>query len=224
VSALYILIQYSLTIHVILAAYQHLLLRSSLSFHNPFSLTFLHTHYTYIGLMLHLISSNDIQTLRRTPLEEGSARRKRPLPVQHNIRSRKTSMPQLGFEPAIAAGERRQTHALDPAYTAIGPLNSFRIKSCMHFAQFPRTLRVPSISSPFIGMWAITQIMKIIRRGFSTSSYLFPLLRSYNSPKQPLLHPLKYMFFRMRRTTFYTGIKLYRIKKKYSGDLVSIHL
>jgi hypothetical protein len=44
-------------------------------------------------------------------------------------------------------------------------------------------------------MWAITEIMKIIRRGFATSSYLSPLLGSYDSPKQPLLHPLQYMFF-----------------------------
>jgi hypothetical protein len=107
----------------------------------------------------------------------------------------KTSMLQAGFEPANATGERRQTYALDGADTAIGPLKTFWLKSCMHFAPFQRTLQVPSISSPFIGMWSITQIMKIIRRGFSTSSYLSPLLGSYSSPKQPLLLPLQCMFF-----------------------------
>jgi len=86
--------------------------------------------------MLHLITSNDIKTLRRTPLGEGSARRKRSLPVQHNIRSRKTSMPQAGFEPAIPAGEWRQTYASDRTDTAICPLNNFGPKSCMHFACF----------------------------------------------------------------------------------------
>ena len=148
--------------------------------------------------MLHLITSNDVQTLRRAPLEEGSARRKRPLPVQR-IRSGKKIHASGGiffyFEPAIPTGERWQTYALDRLDTAVGSLNTFRLKSCMHFAPFPRKLQVPFISSPFIGMWAITPIMKIIRRGFSTSSYLSPLLGSYSSPKQPLLHPLQYTFF-----------------------------
>ena len=134
-------------------------------------------------------------------------------------------MPQAGFEHAIPAGERQQTYALDRADTAIGPLNTFRLKSCMHFAPFPRTLQVPSISSPFIGMWAITQIMKIIRRGFSTSSYLSSLLRSYNSPKQPLLSPLQYMFFlHVEDHILYRYKTVQNYRKKSSRDLVSIHL
>ena len=134
-------------------------------------------------------------------------------------------MPQAGFEPAIPAGKRRQTYALDRADTAIGPLKTLRLKSCMHSASFPRTVQFPSISSPFISMWAITQIMKIIRRGFSTSFYLSPLLGSYNSPKQPLLLPLQYMLFPYAEDhILYRNNTVQNYRKKSSGDLVSIHL
>jgi hypothetical protein len=38
----------------------------------------------------------------------------------HNTHNRQTSMPPAGFEPAIPAGERLQTHALDRSATGIG--------------------------------------------------------------------------------------------------------
>ena len=38
----------------------------------------------------------------------------------HNTHNRQTSMPPVGFEPTISAGERPQTHALDRAATGIG--------------------------------------------------------------------------------------------------------
>ena len=38
----------------------------------------------------------------------------------HNTHNRKTSMPPVGFEPTISAGERPQTHALDRAATGTG--------------------------------------------------------------------------------------------------------
>jgi len=38
----------------------------------------------------------------------------------HNIHKKQTSMPPVGFEPAIPASERPQTHALDRAATEIG--------------------------------------------------------------------------------------------------------
>jgi len=41
----------------------------------------------------------------------------------HNIRQRQTSMPPPGFEPAISASERPQTHGLDRAFTAIDLIN-----------------------------------------------------------------------------------------------------
>jgi hypothetical protein len=51
-------------------------------------------------------------TVGRTPLDEGSARRRDLYLTAHNTYNRQTSMPSAGFEPAIPAGERLQTHAL----------------------------------------------------------------------------------------------------------------
>ena len=45
----------------------------------------------------------------------------RPLYLRaHNTHSRQTSMPPVGFEPTISAGERPLTYALDRAATGIG--------------------------------------------------------------------------------------------------------
>ena len=40
--------------------------------------------------------------------------------IKHNTHNRQTPMPPAGFEPAIPARERPQTHALDRAATGIG--------------------------------------------------------------------------------------------------------
>ena len=61
-------------------------------------------------------------TVGRIPLDEWSARR-RDLYLTHNPRKRQTSMPPAGFELAVAAGEWRQTLALDSSATGIGNHN-----------------------------------------------------------------------------------------------------
>jgi hypothetical protein len=58
-------------------------------------------------------------TVGRTPLDEWPARRRDLYLTTHNTHKRKTSMPPVGFEPAIPASERPQTHALDRAATGI---------------------------------------------------------------------------------------------------------
>ena len=55
-------------------------------------------------------------TVGRTPLDERSALR-RDRQVPHN---RQTSMPPVGFEPTISAGEGPQTYALDRAANGTG--------------------------------------------------------------------------------------------------------
>jgi len=42
----------------------------------------------------------------RTPLDEWSVRRRDPYLITHNIHKKQTSMPPVGFEPTISAGER----------------------------------------------------------------------------------------------------------------------
>ena len=62
-------------------------------------------------------------TVGRTPLDEWSARRRDLYLTIHNTHNRKTSIPPVGFELTIAAGERPQTYALDCAATGTGTLN-----------------------------------------------------------------------------------------------------
>ena len=60
-------------------------------------------------------------TLGRTPLDEGSARHRDLYLTTDNTHKRQTSMPPpAGFETAIPASERSQTHALDHSATGIG--------------------------------------------------------------------------------------------------------
>ena len=63
-------------------------------------------------------------TFSRTPLNKWSARRRDLYLTTHIIHNRQTSMPPVGFEPTISAGERPQTYALDRTATETG----FRIR------------------------------------------------------------------------------------------------
>ena len=68
------------------------------------------------GGLLHLVTLNDTHThslsLFRTPLEEGSARRRDLSLTTHNTYKRQISMPQTVFEPINAASKRPQTYCL----------------------------------------------------------------------------------------------------------------
>ena len=57
-------------------------------------------------------------TFGRTPLDEGSARRRDLYLTIHDTHNKRTSMPQMRFEPTVSAGERPQTCALDRAAVA----------------------------------------------------------------------------------------------------------
>ena len=54
-------------------------------------------------------------TVGRTSLDEWSARRRDLYLTTHNTHTRQTSMPPVGFDPMISAGERPQTYVLDRA-------------------------------------------------------------------------------------------------------------
>ena len=56
-------------------------------------------------------------TVGRTPLDKWSARRRDLYLTTHNTHNRQTSMPPVGFEPTISAGELPQTYAVDRAAT-----------------------------------------------------------------------------------------------------------
>ena len=59
-------------------------------------------------------------TVGRTPLDEWWTQPRDLYLTTHNTHSRQTSMPTVGFEPTIPAGERPQTYALDRAATETG--------------------------------------------------------------------------------------------------------
>jgi hypothetical protein len=59
-------------------------------------------------------------TIRRSPLDEGSARRRDLYLTTHNIHNNKKSMPPTGFKHAIPTSEWQQTHVLDRTATGIG--------------------------------------------------------------------------------------------------------
>ena len=59
-------------------------------------------------------------TVGRTLLDEWPAPRRDLYLTTHNIHNRRTSMPPVGFNPTIPAGNLRQTYALDRAATGIG--------------------------------------------------------------------------------------------------------
>ena len=68
-------------------------------------------------------------TFGRTPLDERSARRRHLYLTGQNTHSRQTSVPLVGFEPTISAGERQQTYVLDRMATGIGKKHFRAMKS-----------------------------------------------------------------------------------------------
>ena len=74
------------------------------------------------GLLIHEVSrSHTIRiTVGRTPLHGWSARRRDIHLKTHKTNNRQTSMPPVGFETTISAGERPQTYALERAATGTG--------------------------------------------------------------------------------------------------------
>jgi hypothetical protein len=65
-------------------------------------------------------------TLGRTPPDEGSARRRDLYLTICNTHKRQTSVPPVGFEPAIQTTVRPQTHALGRAVTGIGSHTAYQ--------------------------------------------------------------------------------------------------
>ena len=80
-------------------------------------------------------------TFSRTPLDEWSARRRDLYLTTHNTHNRKTSMPPVGFEPTISAGEWPQTYALDRAATGTGKRY---LTTSKYFFLFPQLFGWPN--------------------------------------------------------------------------------
>ena len=70
-------------------------------------------------------------TVRRTLLDGWSARSRDLYLTTHSTLNRHTSMPPVGFEPTISAGEQPQTHALDRAATETGKMCRNSVWKCI---------------------------------------------------------------------------------------------
>ena len=79
------------------------------------------------SLLMFLDHTQRRTTVGRTPLDEWSARRTDLYLTTHDPHNSRTSMPPVGFEPTISAGERPQTYALDRAATGIGRITLLRV-------------------------------------------------------------------------------------------------
>jgi hypothetical protein len=70
-------------------------------------------------LVIVALRSHRHTTLGRIPVDKWSAYRRDLYLTTHNAHNRRTYIPPAGFEPAISASKRLQTHALDRAVTGI---------------------------------------------------------------------------------------------------------
>ena len=70
------------------------------------------------GLLIHKVQRRT--TVGSTHLDQRSARRRYRYLTTQNTHNRQTSMPPVGLERTISAGELRQTYALDRAATGTG--------------------------------------------------------------------------------------------------------
>ena len=116
-------------------------------------------------------------TVGRTPLDKWSARRRDLYLTTHNTHNRQTSMPPVGLEPTISAGERPQTYALDRAATGTGNsvirqcnyqpnrrklqnsgLSAMRCKyTCGLMTYLLSFIRIPrALNDPWFSMWLTT--------------------------------------------------------------------
>ena len=114
----------------------------------------------------------------RTPLDEWSARRRDLYLTTHNTHNRQTSMPPVGFEPTISAGERQQTYALDRTATGTGPWllipdsNFFYSRTQASVSQCKKCL---NIRGDYVGVWCVpsaTHTTCIFGINFSTSVFV----------------------------------------------------
>ena len=84
------------------------------------------TFYLVIVDVETIVASDHIShTVGKTSLVEGSVGRRDLYLTSHNTHKIQTSLFPAGFEPAIPASERPQTHVLDCAAAGMGGCHSF---------------------------------------------------------------------------------------------------
>jgi hypothetical protein len=92
------------------------------------SFPLLPTHSRCRGCLFSLDHNQTHTTVGRTPLDEGSARRRDLYLTTQTLYKKQTSIPPVGFEPTIPASARPQTYASDRATTGVGYFKLYHSK------------------------------------------------------------------------------------------------
>jgi hypothetical protein len=123
-------------------------------------------------------------TFSRTLLDEWSALRRNLYLTTHNSHNGPTSMPPVGFEPTISAGERPQIYALECTVIGTGFLNvtlhitTLQSKCLRIIANYPRCTPISLLHTTFNVLPIHEQIHYITARFFYTSTnHTNPLIR-----------------------------------------------
>jgi hypothetical protein len=95
--------------------------------------------------------------LGRTPLDEGSARRRDLYLTTHNTHKWETSMPPAGFEPTVLASKRSQTHTVDRAATGVG--GQWKAYSDKYLSATPASVA----EGRRLTDWAMTRWLRVLR-------------------------------------------------------------
>ena len=109
-------------------------------------------------------------TVGRIPLDEWSARRTDLYLTIHNTHNTQTSMPPVGFEPTISAGERPKTYALDRAATRTGYLFLFTCSYLFTYFKWRHVLYTISSSS----IWCQPEAVQKCTAGSAAGNRLWP--------------------------------------------------
>jgi hypothetical protein len=115
------------------------------SFRSP-SLFYLFAHSRCRGFLFSLDHTQTHTTVRRTPLDEASARRRDLYLTTQTLYKRQISMPPVRFEPTIPASPRLQTYALDRAATAVGHIATLLSQINPAHSSYPTSLRFFNIT------------------------------------------------------------------------------
>jgi len=86
-----------------------------------------------------------ITTVGTTPLDEWSVRRREPYLTTHNTHNRQTSIPIVGFEPTISAGERSQNYAIDRAATGTSSPTLVHKDICICVYNTTKMVKIPTV-------------------------------------------------------------------------------
>ena len=107
-------------------------------------------------------------TVGRTPLDEWSARRRNLYLTTHNTHNRQTSMPPVGFEPTISAGERPQTYALDRVATEIGIYEYYAFANVKYKGIWKKNREQQGISKRYDNPYLIWTCVPVCKTKIST--------------------------------------------------------